>query len=230
MIKINEMSKFFETEMSKENTLSRVLSDEFDMDSNEAMRLVQQLSLSEYHRISTLIQDGDIETVASELGIGKVEEVVNYYDNDQTPSNSAISGPKVGDKVLFTGDNGEEISGEISTSSGDTASVSTNNGIASVKLDNTVVIDDNTARDIDRASASAQDELARIKRLAGIETDHQTGETSELRDGGLGEMATGGAITSGAIAGALTPLNVIKKRNHVDKKPGPKPKKNKEWK
>lgn len=53
-------------------------------------------------------------------------------------------------------------------------------------------------------------ELEDIKKLAGLPTDE------------VNETATMGAITHGAMSGAVMPLNKLKRLTHVDKKPGPK--------
>jgi transcription antitermination factor NusG len=167
--------------------------------SNIIRKYVSALDFSDYVALETSLNKGDFNKVVAILGISNaISEADNPYQVKTTTTNVKPITTNSSTQKIKPGDTVKFKDDTGKDDAGTLNSISGNS--ATIKKD-----DGSTERkNTDELSPIDQQELQQLKNLAGIK-----------------EM-TSGAITSGAMAGVMMPMNKLKKLTHVKKKPGPK--------
>jgi hypothetical protein len=198
-----------ESEMSDMTVGGRLIGKLVDLGVPEstARHILDGLDFIDYVEFMHSIDTNDLERAKQIVGHDflKIEEADNAYATTApsvtrpTSSNSATPKTdfKIGDDIKY-GDSSEE--GEI---------------VDPKIVDNKIKVKDKHTLDVDMVDSgkvSMQDDIQRLKHLAGIEED--------------GATAVGGITNSGAIAGACLSTKKIAKmtKPNSKKKPGPKTK------
>lgn len=211
-----------------EDTLLSILKDDLGLSSKESKLLMKTISFSEYIKLKNLIDSGnddEVKTILSDMlnensyttarqvmanRSGNTANTSNPQQpmQPQNVANTSTNQPvdfdkiKAGDKIDVI-DKGQNKNVYVKTVNklGDTHTVKTTDNQTVVQSDDDIFP---VSQDMDKKSI--QDELDKLKKLAGITP---TNETSS-------------AITSAAIAGAVKPLGELKWEHRIKKKPGPK--------
>lgn len=212
-----------------ESTLDAELSSKFGIDQQQASMIVRGLDFSTFLQVQDALVSGDDAAVADLLGIRDLQqEETNAYTaartgtaqaqantpQDDVEANNAMSELKVGSEVPT--DKGDAKITRVDKL-GDTTTYTTDKSTQMTQSDNI-----QPPRGDLSMPDEAEEEIARIRQLAGI-------EEPEVTENGVGSGKPGGfrggALASAALSGAVMSKGKIDRYTHKEQKPGPTAKK-----
>lgn len=216
--------------MLREDSPAETVARELGMSAADANTMMTNMSFSNYLELQAAITAGDSEKIKSLVGVTEANAYTlarngvtqNHQGGTQAPVNNAAktSGSdldvsddfKIGDTV-----NTEKGEGKISSVNkmGGKTTYTTNKNTQFSTSDHVEVPDVTSKED-------AESEISRLKDLAGIEEGENA---TRLKPGGF----RGGAIAASALSGATMSLGKIEKLTKGKTKPGPKPKKKRNY-
>lgn len=195
--------------------LSSILSKEYNLDAAKARKLISALSFSDYLDLKSALDSGDDSKVKHMLSSYITNEGNAYTAARQSMSDSPmndmagdedmdLSALGMGDEVSFGGSTArindvDKLGGTTTLNTNDGHQVTVSNHQKSANMDYTDKND-------------AMDEIERIKKMAGIESDSSLGE----------EIGSPTPMSCKAMSrdGSTTPNQIIK-RHRKKSKPGP---------